>query len=241
MQRIVEILPDKAALVDRAQDLILKKLASAIAERGQFTIALSGGSTPKPLFESLAKQDLPWDKIHIFWGDERYVAPDHPDSNEGMTRKAWLDHISIPADNIHAMPTASGDPAIDANSHEAELQAFFQTAPGEFPVFDVMLQGMGDDGHTASLFPHTDALQVRDRLVTVGHKDGTPRLTFTAPLINYARTVIFLVAGENKQTALAHVFAPDDDADQYPSRLIQPQGELWWLLDQAAGQNLASG
>lgn len=239
MQRIVEILPNKAALVDRAQELILNKLESAIAERGQFTIALSGGSTPKPLFESLAKQDLPWDKIHIFWGDERYVAPGHPDSNEGMTRKAWLDHISIPAGNIHAMPTASGDPAIDADQHESELQAFFQTAAGEFPVFDVMLQGMGDDGHTASLFPHTDALKVRDRLVTVGNKDGNARLTFTAPLINHARTVIFLVAGENKQTALAHVFAPEDDADQYPSRLIQPQGELWWLLDQAAGQNLS--
>lgn len=239
MQRIVEVLPDKAALVDRALDLILSKLTEAIAERGQFTIALSGGSTPKPLYEKLAQQSLAFDKLHIFWGDERYVPPDHPDSNEGMTRKAWLDQVPIPAENIHPMPTASGDPAIDAAKHEAELQAFFKTASGEFPVFDVMLQGMGDDGHTASLFPHTEALKVNDRLVTVGNKDGQPRLTFTAPLINHARTVIFLVAGENKQTALAHVFAPDDDATMYPSRLIQPQGELWWLLDQAAGKNLS--
>jgi len=238
MERIVEILPNKTALVDRALDLILIKLETAIAERGQFTIALSGGSTPKPLYESLAKQNLPWDKIHIFWGDERYVAPDHPDSNEGMTRQAWLNHIPIPAANVHPMPTTSGDPAIDASKHEAELQAFFKSPLGEFPVFDVMLQGMGDDGHTASLFPHTEALKVRDRLVTVGHKDGQPRLTFTAPLINHARAVIFLVSGENKQTALAHVFAPDDDADQYPARLIQPAGELWWLLDQPAGKEL---
>lgn len=239
MQRIVEVLPDKVALVDRALDLILNKLREAIVARGQFTIALSGGSTPKPLFERLVQQNLALDKIHIFWGDERYVAPDHPDSNEGMTRKAWLNHVPIPAENVHPMPTASGDPAIDAAKHEAELQTFFKLAPGEFPVFDVMLQGMGDDGHTASLFPHTDALKVSDRLVTVGHKDGQPRLTFTAPLINHARTVIFLVAGENKQTALSHVFAPDDDADRYPSRLIQPQGELWWLLDEAAGKELS--
>ncbi|MDX2243750.1 MAG: 6-phosphogluconolactonase [Leptolyngbyaceae cyanobacterium bins.302] len=239
-QRIVEVLPDKAALVDRALDLLLIKLEDAIAQRGQFTIVLSGGSTPKPLYEKLAQHELPWEKIHVFWGDERYVPPTHPDSNEGMTRKAWLDHISIPAENIHVMPTASGDPAIDAAKHEAEIQAFFQTASGEFPVFDVMLQGMGDDGHTASLFPHTEALQVRDRLVTVGNKDGQPRITFTAPLINHARTVIFLVAGENKQTALSHVFAAEDDASQYPSRLIQPEGELWWLLDRAAGKNLSA-
>lgn len=238
MHRIVEILPDKAALVDRALDLVLVKLEQAIAARGQFTIALSGGSTPKPLYESLAKQDLPWDKIHVFWGDERYVAPDHPDSNEGMTRKAWLDHVAIPPENVHPMPTSSGDPAVDAAQHETELQTFFQTAPGEVPIFDLMLQGMGDDGHTASLFPHTEALTVRDRLVTVGNKDGQPRLTFTAPLINQARTVIFLVAGANKQLALSHVFAAEDDAAQYPSRLIQPQGELWWLLDQPAGQGL---
>lgn len=238
MQQIVEILPTKAALIERARALILIKLEAAIAERGQFTIALSGGSTPWPLYENLAQQSLPWDHIHVFWGDERYVAADHPDSNEGMTRKAWLNQVPIPPDNVHPMPTAAGDPAIDAAHYEAELQTFFQAAPGEFPVFDLMLQGMGDDGHTASLFPHTAALEVCDRLVTVGYKDSQPRLTVTVPLINQARTVIFLVAGENKQTALAHVFAPDGDADLYPSRLIKPQGELWWLLDAAAGKGL---
>lgn len=241
MQRIVEILPNKTALVDRARELIVDQITAAIAARGQFTIALSGGSTPKPLYESLAQQALPWDNIHIFWGDERYVPPDHPDSNEGMTRQAWLNHIPIPAANIHPMPTGAGDPAIDAAHYETELQTFFQTPPGTFPALDVMLQGMGDDGHTASLFPHTTALKVRDRLVTVGQKDSQPRLTFTAPFINQARTVIFLVAGENKQTALAHVFAAIDDDDQYPSRLIQPQGDCWWLLDQPAAKGLPGG
>lgn len=238
-QKFVEILPDKAALLDRALNLLTTKIQDAIAQNGRCTLALSGGSTPKPLYEKLGEQSLPWDKLHIFWGDERYVPSSHPDSNEGMTRKAWLDKVPIPAENIHPMPTSAGDPAADAASHEAELQAFFQVGRGEFPVFDVMLQGMGDDGHTASLFPHTGALQVRDRLVTVGSKDGQPRLTFTAPLINQARTVVFLVAGANKQDALQHVFAATDNDLLYPSRLIQPQGELWWLLDQAAGDALS--
>jgi 6-phosphogluconolactonase len=238
MNRIVEILPNKEALIQRSLELVLAKMQSAIAERGMGTIALAGGSTPKPLYEKLAQQNLQWDKIHVFWGDERYVPPTHPDSNEGMARKAWLDQVPIPAANIHAMPTGSGDPAQDANQHEADLQAFFGVQPGEFPALDIILLGMGDDGHTASLFPHTEALKVRDRLVTVGNKDGQPRITFTAPLINQARTVIFIVAGASKRPALAQVFADSADDEHYPSRLIQPQGELWWLLDQSAGEGL---
>ena len=155
-----------------------------------------------------------------------------------MARRAWLEKVDIPPVNIHPMPTDAGDPAIDAQKHEAELRQFFGIEVGKLPVFEIVLLGMGDDGHTASLFPHTEALQVRDRLVTVGNKDGQPRLTFTAPLINQAKCVIFIVAGANKQSALAQVFAPVGDDIAYPSRLIQPQGELWWLLDQSAGSNL---
>jgi 6-phosphogluconolactonase len=238
MNRVVEVLPDKEALIQRSLELVLANLQEAIAQRGIGTIALSGGSTPKPLYEQLAQQNLAWDKIHVFWGDERYVPPIHPDSNEGMARQAWLDQVPIPAANIHAMPTGAGDPAQDARQHEADLQAFFQTQPGEFPALDIILLGMGDDGHTASLFPHTNALQVSDRLVTLGNKDGQPRITFTAPLINQARTVIFVVAGASKRPALEQVLADTGDAETYPSRLIQPQGELWWLLDQAAGEDV---
>ena len=238
MNKHVEVLPDLTALVDRSLEVVLEKLNTAIVERDSATIALAGGSTPKPLYEKLAEQNLPWDKLHVFWGDERYVSPDHADSNYRMARLAWLDKVSLPAENIHPMPTDEADPAIAAQRHEADLQAFFGTKPGEFPAFDVILLGIGDDAHTASLFPHTEALKVRDRLITVGNKDGQPRITFTAPLINHARTVLFMVAGENKQPALSHIFAPDADAMMYPSRLIQPQGELWWLLDQAAGKNL---
>jgi 6-phosphogluconolactonase len=239
MSQLIEVLPDKAALIQRSLQLILDKLQSAIVERGLFTIVLSGGSTPKPLYEAIAAEDLPWDKIHVFWGDERYVPPNHPDSNQGMARQAWLNKVPIPEANIHPMPTDAADPAIAAQQHEQHLQDFFQVQSGEIPAFDVVLLGMGDDAHTASLFPHTAALQVCDRWITVGDKDGQPRITFTVPLINQARCVLFIVAGASKQGALAEVFAASADAEAYPSRLIHPQGELIWLLDQAAGEKLS--
>jgi len=239
MKRKVEVLPDQAALIQRSLQLTVAKIQAAIRERGLCTIALSGGSTPKPLYEAIAAQQLPWDKIHVFWGDERYVPPDHPDSNQLMARRAWLDSVIIPAANIHPMPTDELDPAVAARKYEEHLTHFFQTQTGELPTLDLILLGIGDDGHTASLFPHTEALKVRDdRLITVGNKDGQPRITFTAPLINKARCVMFIVAGDNKRPALAEIFAPVADEFSYPSRLIQPEGELWWLLDQAAGQDL---
>lgn len=237
MKRTVEVLPDQAALIQRSLEITLDKIQAAIRERGLCTIALSGGSTPKPLYEEIAAQQLPWHKIHIFWGDERYVPPDHPDSNQLMARRAWLDSVDIPDTNIHPMPT-DVLPAAAAHKYEKHLIQFFQTQVGEFPALDLILLGMGDDGHTASLFPHTEALQVRDRLITVGNKDDQPRITFTAPLINKARCVMFIVAGNNKRLALAQVFAPVADDSTYPTRLIQPKGELWWLLDRAAGQDL---
>jgi 6-phosphogluconolactonase len=238
MTRTIEVLSDQAALIERSRTVVVERLQQAIAARGQATIALSGGSTPKPLYEQLATEDLPWNQLHIFWGDERYVPADHPDSNQRMARQAWLDKVPIPAANIHPMPTDEADPAIAASKHEAELKAFFQLQNGEFPVIDVMLLGIGDDGHTASWFPHTAALQVCDRLVTVGNKDGQPRITFTVPVINVARSVIFLVAGASKRSALAQIFAAEGDADLYPARLVHPEGEHLWLLDQAAGQDV---
>ncbi|KAM3111662.1 6-phosphogluconolactonase [Phormidesmis sp. 146-33] len=239
MDKYVEVLPDLTTLVERSRQIVVQKLQAAIAERGMATIALAGGGTPKPLYEKLASESLPWDKVHIFWGDERYVSPDHPDSNQRMARLAWLDKVDIPSKNIHPMPTDEADPAIAAQKHAAELQEFFQTQSGEFPSLDVILLGIGDDAHTASLFPHTDALQVCDQLITVGNKDGQPRITFTIPLINQARTVLFMVAGANKQSALAQIFAPVADGNTYPARFIQAQAELWWLLDRPAGENLA--
>jgi 6-phosphogluconolactonase len=240
MKKVVEVLANREELIARSLSIVLSKITAAIEERGQCTIALAGGSTPDPLYRAIATQDLPWDKIHVFWGDERYVRADHPDSNQKMARLAWLDRVNIPASNIHPMPTGAADPATDARTHQTELQQFFKVSDGEFPAFDIILLGIGDDAHTASLFPHTAALQVRDALVTVGNKDGQPRITFTVPLINKARCVVFIVAGASKKPALAQIFAPAADEMTYPSRLIQPEGELWWLLDGAAdrGENM---
>lgn len=237
-ERKIEVLENKTALVERSREIILAKIHQTLQGQNRCTLVLSGGSTPKPLYEALATENLPWAKIHIFWGDERYVPATNADSNQLMARQAWLNKIDIPAANIHPMNTTAENPEQDALQHEAELREFFQTSPGEFPVFDLILLGMGDDGHTASLFPHTEALTASDRLVTVGNKDGQPRITFTAPLINHGRFVLFMVAGANKRPALKEVFAAQGDEMQYPSRLIKPQGELLWLLDHDAAAEL---
>ena len=238
IDRTVEVLQDKPALVERAREIVIARLQDAIAAKDCFTIALAGGSTPKPLYEALSKEDLPWSKIHIFWGDERYVPATDRDSNQLMTRQAWLNKVDIPAENVHAMNTTGKEPNLDAQKYEAELQQFFQTESGTFPSFDLILLGMGDDGHTASLFPHTEALKIRDRLITVGNKDGQPRLSFTFPLINQARCVMFLVAGASKRPALQQVFAERGDEVEYPSRSVDPDGELLWLLDKEAAAEL---
>lgn len=236
MKRFVEVLSDKTSLITKAQEIMVSKMETAIKAKDYCSIALAGGGTPKPLYESLANQSLPWDKIHIFWGDERYVPADHSDSNQLMARQAWLDKVAIPDENIHPMTISNESPEQDAATHERELREFFGVASGEFPVFDLILLGIGDDGHTASLFPNTDVLQEAEKAIAVGDKLGQPRITFTVPLINQADCVLFLVAGANKRDALDQIFSSDADDNAYPARLIQPQGELWWLLDETAGK-----
>ena len=179
MSPTVEVLSDKSALIERCRAVMLETIENAIAARGKATLALSGGSTPKPLYASLTKANLPWDQLYIFWGDERYVPHDHERSNVRMTRGALLNHVPIPASIIFPMPTSAGNPATDAATYEQTLKQFFKLKDKEFPAIDFVLQGMGDDGHTASLFPHTDALTVSDRLITVGNQNGDPRITFT--------------------------------------------------------------
>jgi 6-phosphogluconolactonase len=239
VQKFIEVLDDAVAFQARSTNLVVEKIQTSLDRCGSCSIALAGGNTPKAIYRELADKSLPWSKIHVFWGDERYVPPNHPDSNQRMVREAWLDRVDFPTANIHTMPTVAGDPELDAQTYAAEISAYFGTGAGEFPSFDLILLGMGDDGHTASLFPQTAALEVTDRLVTVGNKDGQPRLTLTIPLINQADCVIFLVTGANKQTALAQVFAADGDAIAYPSRFIQARSELWWLLDRAASSKFS--
>jgi len=235
MAKHIEIVPDKESLVSKALEIVTKKIKQALQTQSQFTISLAGGSTPKPLYELMAKESLPWEKIKVFWGDERYVGVDHPQSNQKMVREAWLNGVKFPENKIYPIPTDGGNPNLDAQKYETELLNCFELSPGEIPVFYLILLGMGDDGHTASLFPNTEALKVTDHLITVGNKDGEPRITFTVPLINAARCIIFMVAGANKQNALKQIFAGEADSMLYPARLIQPQGELWWLLDKDAG------
>jgi 6-phosphogluconolactonase len=238
----LEILPDKAALVQRALTLVCDRIQHVVANQGYCTLALAGGSTPKPLYEGLAQQNLPWSQLFIFWGDERYVPIDHPDSNAGMAKQAWLDQVPIPPQQIFITPTLEGDPEAVADRYEATLKQVFtqfsDQPPEPVPTFDITLLGMGDDGHTASLFPHTEALTAQERWVTVGNKDGEPRITFTVPLINQSRLVLFMAAGASKQHALQHIFSEDGDDFAFPARLIQPQGDLWWLLDEQAAAAL---
>ena len=232
MQRNIEILPDRSALITKALSSVLEAYERSIEAHGQFTIAVAGGGTPRPLYEALAEQSLDWSKVHVFWGDERYVPSTDPQSNEGMVRKAWLDRVSIPSENVHPMPTNYPEPTTAAQNYEAELQDFFGSEQGEFPSLDLILLGIGDDGHTASLFPGTDALKVFDRLITVGKKDDQPRITFTAPLINQAKQIMFLVEGSAKTKALQAILAESGDSNIYPSRLIQ--GNVTWLIERSA-------
>lgn len=229
-----EVWPDRERVTERALELVVTTVRAHAAGRGRCSLVLAGGSTPKALYTQLAHVDLPWDALHIFWGDERYVPPDHPDSNYRMAQEAWLSQVPIPRDQIYPMPTDEPDPRTAAGRYEAAIHQFFGSQPGDWPRFDLVLLGLGDDGHTASLFPHTAALQVCDRLVTVGERQGQPRLTLSIPVLNRAEQVIFLVTGASKRPAVTEVWADVGNPEAYPARFIQPEGELIWLLDQEA-------
>lgn len=207
--------------------------AAAIAERGYWTVALAGGSTPKQLYTALAKApDIDWSRLWVYWGDERYVAPDHVDSNYRMARLALLDHVPLPPSQIFPWPTGSADPMLDVALYEKTLKTRFT---GAWPDFDLVLLGIGDDGHTASLFPDTPALQVQDRWTTVGIRAGEPRLTLTFPSINHSRRVVFWVAGAGKAAILRQALTTPQSL---PSQSIQAAGDLYWILDAPAASGL---
>ncbi len=225
----------------------------AIRERGRFTVALSGGSTPKALFSILAGKSfadaLPWQAIYFFWGDERCVPPDHADSNYRMANETLLDKAAIPRENIFRIPAEDDNHDRAAANYSQTIRQFFHpvaTAPGtdtELPRFDLVFLGMGPDGHTASLFPGTTALQIEDRIAVANYveKFQTYRITLTAAAINNAENVIFLIAGEDKAAALKEVLEGDRQPETYPSQLIHPvNGELLWMLDEAAATELTA-
>jgi len=233
-------------LFDAAAEEVVRTANEATASRGRFTIALSGGSTPKNLFNLLAtnaRTSLPWDRMFFFWGDERHVAPDDPESNYRMAEETMLSKIPVAAGNVFRIKAENPDADAAALEYEQTLRQFFQLEPGKVPAFDLILLGMGPDGHTASLFPGTDALKEKSRLVVANWVEGlkTSRITLTLPVLNAARCVTFLVGGTDKATALRAVLEEDVPAEQYPSKLVKPShGKLIWLLDRAAASALSN-
>jgi len=228
----IVVLPDPAALAREATNRFVALARSAIAEQGRFSVALSGGSTPRLLYEQLAAQPIEWQQVHVFWGDERCVPPDHPDSNYGMARRALLSHIGIPAHNVHRLK-GELDPEQAARQYEDELRALF----GSLPRFDLILLGMGADAHTASLFPGTLALNEQRRWVVAQYvqKSQNQRLTLTPPAINQAAHVMFLVAGRDKAAAIQSVWHGPHNPGRFPAQIVRPvTGRVIWLVDRAA-------
>jgi len=202
-----------------------------------FNVSLSGGSTPKKLYELLSKRDLPWDKIHWFWGDERNVLENSEESNFRMVREALLDPVGIAPANIHPVPVQTDAPEEAASRYDQLIREHFQ---GTRPDWDLVLLGMGDDAHTASLFPGTDALGEKERVFVANwvEKFDAWRYTLTAPAINSGKEIWFLVTGEKKQSALEHVFGSTQDPQQWPSQLIQPT--IWHLTEDAIPQSMTT-
>ena len=215
----------------------------AVAARGRFAVALAGGSTPRGVYLQLAAEGqrnrLPWERIHLFFGDERCVPPDHPESNYCMANESLLSRVPIPPANVHRL-LGEEDPARAAAVAEAELR---EIMGGGLPKLDLVLLGLGPDGHTASLFPGTEALNESVRLVTANWvpKFNTHRLTMTLPVLNNAAEVIFLATGVEKAKVLAEVLRPSPNGPNHPARLVQPtHGRLLWLVDEAAASRLES-
>ncbi|GFE60045.1 6-phosphogluconolactonase [Geobacter sp. AOG2] len=238
---MILVYPDLEALSRAAADLFAERVGNAIADHGRCAILLAGGETPRRTYELLADEPLrsrvPWGRLHLFWGDERSVASDDPRSNAQMVRRALLDRVPVPAGQVHPIP-GDRDPRQSADEYEELLHRFFAGAP---PRFDLVVLGLGDDGHTASLFPDSPVLEERERWASATRRAGEEigRVTLTVPLINQAELVVFLVAGDDKATILREVLEEYPDPRSRPARMIRPeQGELRWLVDASAARLL---
>lgn len=229
MGRRVHVLPDK----DSVSQFALRHLENLWREKeGLFRVALAGGSTPKQLYKMMAERDLPWERLELWWGDERFVDHDHKDSNYRMVKEALLDKVNIPEEQIHPWPIKKRA-STSADHYEKKLRAVFDD---EGPTFDLVLLGMGDDGHTASLFPDTAALEVEDRLAVANKVESLDcwRLTLTYPAIERAAQVLFMVSGEGKRKALNQVI----QEAQLPSARVLCNGDTVFAVDRAAGIEL---
>ena len=241
MRMDTRVFPDIDALSRGALDELMRVMAEAVRERGRFSIALSGGRTPEKMYRLWAERErqspqTPWDKVHLFWGDERYVPKDDRLSNYCMTCEALIAHVPIPAGNVHRVPGPEdfATPEAAAEAYDAELRKFFGVGA---PAFDLQLLGLGGEGHTASLFPGSPALEEKRRLVMAVEAPAKPsrRLTLTPVVLNQARNTFFLVAGADKREIIRALQAePDSGGSQYPAGRVRPGGPVLWFLDRAA-------
>jgi 6-phosphogluconolactonase len=239
MKMDTRVFPDVSALSRAAFEELMLTLRSAISARGRFAIALSGGHTPAKLYLLWAHAEqydvrTPWNRVHLFWGDERYVPHDDPASNYRMVRETLISQVPIPSANVHPMPTNFPLPQEAANAYEGELRKFFGASP---PEFDLQLLGLGVEGHTASLFPGSAALEEKQRWVAAVEAPAQPsvRLTLTPAVLDRGRKTIFLVAGKDKDPVVKALRdEPESKVSQFPAGRIHAAGEVAWFLDQAA-------
>jgi 6-phosphogluconolactonase len=235
--------PSLPELSRAAAEYVCETAGEAIRKRGVFTFVLSGGSTPRLLYEELARQPISkridWQKTHIFWGDERYLPPDHPDSNYALAFQRLVSKVDVPPAQVHRIITESPSAKDSAEDYEKTLRHFFRSPSGSeddkyLPSFDVILLGLGEDGHTASLFPGDAALEEKYRWVVA--VDGAnasppvPRITLTFPILNKADCVIFLVSGSRKKEVFEEIMNNPGTAP-YPAARIRPSGRLLWFID----------
>ncbi|MFZ1132701.1 MAG: 6-phosphogluconolactonase [Terriglobales bacterium] len=241
--RTIEVVPTAADLFHAAAEEFIGAARAAIGAQGRFTVALSGGSTPRALYALLAANyaDFAWNRVFLFFGDERHVSPTDADSNYRMVKESLLTKITIPPENVFRVQAENPDAAAAASDYDAQLHRFFQLKPADFPRFDLILLGMGPDGHTASLFPDSEALNEQSRLVVANWvaKFNTHRITFTFPVLNRAAEVMFMASGPDKADML-HQVLEEKKTPPLPAQRVQPtDGKLLWLLDEAAAAKLS--
>jgi 6-phosphogluconolactonase len=242
----VRVFPDLLSLSRAAAEAFVACAREAVQARGLFTVVLSGGSTPKTLYLMLAedshlKEQVAWEKVHFFFSDERHVPPNHPDNNYRMVYRALLSKIPAPPSNAHRMATELVDPVPVADDCEQVLREFFRLSPGEFPRFDLVLLGLGAEGHTASLFPGSKALEETSRIAVATWVEAlqTWRITLTIPVLNNAAEVIFLVSGAAKAQALKDVLEGAHDPTRWPAQAVQPtRGRRLFFVDPEAAKLL---
>jgi len=243
MLRQICVFDTPSDLFRAAAEEFARCAVDATKSSGQFTVALSGGSTPRSLYALLASgiiPGIPWPKSYFFWGDERHVPPDHLESNYHMVQEAMLAKVPVPRPNVFRIHCEESNASVAARAYERDLTEFFHLAPGAFPRFDLVLLGLGPDGHAASLFPGTAALNETTHLVVANWVEElhTFRITLTYPVLNHAANVMFLVSGKDKAAIVRRVL--EDPAANLPSQKIAPaDGRLLWLLDREASSALS--